>query len=87
MTIKNGAEDYYCEVNVIHYYQLKQKFSSIRFGMVKVIPLFCTAHPLLRITLLHPRWRRFFPLARKEQTRAAFAELNLLFAIIMLQIG
>ena len=53
----------------------------------KVIPLFCTAHPLLRITLLHPRWRRFFPLARKEQTRAAFAELKLLFAIIMPQIG
>ena len=54
---------------------------------VKVIPLFCTAHPVLRITLLHPRWRRFFPLARKEQTRAAFAELKLLFAIIMPQIG
>ena len=54
---------------------------------VKVIPLFCTAHPLLRITLPHPRWRRFFPLARKEQTRAAFAELKLLFAIIMSQIG
>ena len=28
-----------------------------------------------------------FPLARKEQTRAAFAELKLLFAIIMPQIG
>ena len=55
--------------------------------MLKVIPLFCTAHPLLRITLPHPRWRRFFPLARKEQTRAAFAELKLLFAIIMPQIG
>ena len=49
----------------------------------KVIPVFCTAHPLLRITLWHPRWRRFFPLARKEQTRAAYAELQLLFAIIM----
>ena len=24
----------------------------------KVIPLFCTAHPILRITLPHPRWRR-----------------------------
>ena len=54
---------------------------------IKVIPLFCTAHPLLRITLRHPRWRRFFPLARKEQTRAAFAELKLLFAIVMPQIG
>ena len=54
---------------------------------VKVIPLFCTAHPLLRITLWHPRWRRFFPLARKQQTRTAFAELQLLFAIIMPQIG
>ena len=54
---------------------------------LKVIPLFCTAHPLLRITLRHPRWRRFFPLARKEQTKAAFAELKLLFAIIMPQIG
>ena len=43
-------------------------------------------HPLLRITLRHPRWRRFFPLARKEQARTAFAELNLLFAIIMSQI-
>ena len=27
------------------------------------------------------------PLARKEQTRAAYAELQLLFAIIMSQIG
>ena len=44
---------------------------------VRVMPLFCTAHPLLSITLLHPRWRRFFPLSRKEQTRAAFAELKL----------
>ena len=33
---------------------------------LKVIPLFCTAQPPLRITLRHPRWRRFFPLARKE---------------------
>ena len=47
---------------------------------IKGIPLFCTAHPLLRITLRHSRWRRFLPLARKEQTRAAFAELKLLFA-------
>ena len=47
----------------------------------KVIPLFCTAHPLLRVILRHPRWRRLFPLVRKEQTRAAFAELKLLFAI------
>ena len=39
---------------------------------LKVIPLFCTAHPLLRITLRHPRWRRLFPLARKEQKRARF---------------
>ena len=53
----------------------------------KVIPLFCTAHPVLRITMLNPRWRRFFPLARIERTRAAFAELKLLFAIIMPQIG
>ena len=53
----------------------------------KVIPLFCTAHPLLCITLPHPRWRRFFPLGRKEQTRVSFAELKLLFAIIMPQIG
>ena len=49
--------------------------------------MFCTAHPLLRITLLHPRRRRFFPIARKQQTSAAFAELKLLFAIIMPQIG
>ena len=54
---------------------------------LKVIPLFCTAHPLLRITLQHSRWRRFFLLARKEQKGAAFAELKLLFAIIMPQIG
>ena len=53
---------------------------------IKGIPLFCTAHPLLRITLRHSRWRRFLPLARKEQTRAAFAELKLLFAIIMPEI-
>ena len=48
---------------------------------VKVIPLFCTVHPLLRMTLRHPRWRRFFPLVRKEQARAAFADLKLLFTI------
>ena len=48
----------------------------------KVIPLFCTAHPLLRLILRHPRWRRLFPLVRKEQTRAAFAELKLLLAIL-----
>ena len=52
----------------------------------KVIPLFCTAHPLLRVILRHPRWRRLFPLVRKEQTRATFAELKLLFAILP-QIG
>ena len=40
--------------------------------------MFCTAQTLLRITLRHPRWRRFFSLARKGQTRAAFAELNVL---------
>ena len=55
--------------------------------MFKVIPLFRTAHPLLRITLRHPKWLRFFPLARKEQTRGAFAELQPLLAIIMPQIG
>ena len=43
--------------------------------------MFCTAHPLLRITLRHLRWRRFFPLARKEQKRAAFEELKLSFAL------
>ena len=55
--------------------------------VLKVIPSFRTAHSLLHITLLLPRWRRFFPLARKEQTKAAFAELKLLFAIILPQIG
>ena len=34
---------------------------------LKVIPLFCTAHPLLRIILRHPRWRRFFPAALTRQ--------------------
>ena len=61
-------------------------FTCKGYTALKVIPLFCTAHPLLRITLLHPRWRRFFLLARKQQTRATFAELKLLFAIIMPQI-
>ena len=55
--------------------------------VLKVIPLFCTAHRLLRITLGYRRWRRFFPLSRKEKTRVAFAELKLLFAITMPQIG
>ena len=31
------------------------------------------------IILRHPRWRLFFSLARKEQTRGAFAEPMLLF--------
>ena len=44
---------------------------KVFFSSFKVIPLFCTAHPLLR----------FFPLAGKEQTRATFAELKLSFAI------
>ena len=48
---------------------------------LKVIPLFCTVHPLLRMTLRHPRWQRFFPLVWKEQARAAFTDLKLLFAI------
>ena len=39
----------------------------IQFYSIKVIPLFCTAHPLLCITLPHPRLRRFVPPARKEQ--------------------
>ena len=53
----------------------------------KVIPLFGTGHTLLRVILQLPTWRRFFPLAQKEQTGTAFTELKLLFAIIMLQIG
>ena len=38
--------------------------------------MFCTAHSLLRITLRHPRWRRFFTVAQKEQARAAFRNSN-----------
>ena len=41
--------------------------------MLKVIPLFCTAHPLLRITLPYPRWWRFFSLARKEKNKGRFS--------------
>ena len=44
--------------------------NSIWSNRIKVNPLFCTVHPLLRIILRHLRWRRFFPQARKEQTRA-----------------
>ena len=50
-----------------------------------VIPWFCIAQPFLGITLRHPRWRRFFTPAREGQTRAAFAELKLLFEITMPQ--
>ena len=39
---------------------------------LKVIPLFCTVHPLLRLTLRHPRWWRFFPLGWKEQKKGRF---------------
>ena len=53
---------------------------------IKVIPLFCTAQPLLHIIWRHPRWRRFFPIARKEQIRTTFAEPKLIFAIITPQI-
>ena len=49
--------------------------------------LFCIAQPFLGITLRHPRWRRFFTLAREGQTRAAFTELKLLFEITMPQIA
>ena len=67
--------------------QLFYDVDVVSSSLLKVIPLFLTAQPLRGITLRHPRWRRFFLLARKEQTRAAFAELKLLFAIIMPQIG
>ena len=46
------------------FYHVSKNANSVL--QLKVIPLFCTAHPLLRITLLHPRWRRFFLLARKQ---------------------
>ena len=61
--------------------------SSDAFPVFKVVPLFCTAQPLLCITLRHPRWQLFYPLARKGQTRDAFAEVKLLFVIRMPQIG
>ena len=35
ITIKNVTEDYYGEVTVIHYYQLKQPFFSNLWEMVK----------------------------------------------------
>ena len=38
--------------------------------------MFYTANSLLRITLRHPRWRRFFTVAQKEQARAAFRNSN-----------
>ena len=85
-----------CFNNFFKFFLFEKSFVSriIRYSKLltwfKVIPLFCTAHPVLRITLWHPRWRRFFPLAalaRREQTRAAFAKLKLLFATIMRQIG
>ena len=62
-------------------------YVCVCFYSLKVIPWFCIAQPFLRITLRHPRWRRFFTLAREGQTRAAFAELKLLFEITMPQIA
>ena len=41
------------------------------FGL-KVIPLFCTAHPLLCITLPHPRWRRLRPTSTKRTKKGFF---------------
>ena len=78
--LETTAETIHCECKSC---PIKSKATS----RLKVIPLFCTAHPLLRITLPHPRWRRFVPPARKEQTRVSFGEIKLLFAIIMPQIG
>ena len=46
----------------------RQSETRIQFSQnisFKVFLLFCTVHPLLRRTFWHPRWRRFFPLARK----------------------
>ena len=63
---------------------IKCKLDSIR---LKVIPSFCTAQPVLCITLQHPIWWLFFQLVQKGQRRATFAELKLLFAIRMPQIG
>ena len=53
-------------------------------SMLRVIPLFCTAPSTAQNIAT---WRRYFPLARKEQTSAAFAELKLLFTITMPQTG
>ena len=39
---------------------------------LKVIPLFCTAHTLLRITSHHSRWRWFVPPARKDTNKGLF---------------
>ena len=45
----------------------------ILYMVFKVIPWFCIAHSLLRITLRHPIWRkRKFP-ARLATTKGAFA--------------
>ena len=52
----------------------KRCFPKYGFFSLKVIPLFCTAHPLLRITLWHPRWRRFFSLAQKNKGRLCRAK-------------
>ena len=39
----------------------------------KVVPWFCIAHPLLRITLRHPIWRKRKLPARLATTKGAFA--------------
>ena len=48
-------------------------------NVLKVIPLFFTVHSLLRITLPHPRWRRFVPPAKsksKKKLNPSSLELN-----------
>ena len=46
----------------------------------KVIPLFCTAHPLLCIILWHPSWRRFsVPASTKRTNKGRFCRAKAFF--------
>ena len=50
-----------------------KKDYGIRKRKFKVIPWFCIAHPLLRITLRHPIWRKRKLPARLATTKGTFA--------------
>ena len=65
---------YKCQLSVIISVicQFSVKFQAFCQLSVKVIPLFCTAHPLLRVTLRHPSLAAALPTSAKRTNKGRF---------------